>query len=229
MTGNGRDPILAAAPPRVDAEEARKALEPTLWLLERANEGIKLTQTGALNRALVREFAERWPAWWEAELFGPPHGETDVNRLWELHQLLRAVRLLRRRGPKIFATKRGRELEGDPAALLQLLTDELLAADSFEAACAELAAEAILAGATADFGGSLAARIRPAIIAQGWEADGEQPDVREISWAIAGFLRPAEAIGLFERKGAPRVSREPLVLREAGRVALIAALQRHWP
>ena len=221
--------MQAAAPERIDPEEARDALEPTLWLLERANEGIKLTQTGALNQALVREFAERWPGWWEADLFGPPYRETDVNRLWELHELLRAVRLLRRRGPKIFATKRAQELQEDPAALLQLLTGELLSGDSFDAACAELAAEAILAGAKADFGESLAEQIRPAVIAQSWEADGEQPDVRDISWAIAGFLRPAEAIGLFERNGAPRVSREPLVLRDVGRMALIAALQGRWP
>jgi hypothetical protein len=224
VTGNGRDPMHAAAAQRIDPEEAREALEPTLWLLERANEGIKLTQTGALNRTLVREFAERWPGWWEADLFGPPHRETDVNRLWELHQLLRAVRLLRRRGPKIFATKRGRELQEYPAALLQILTDELLSGDSFEAACAELAAEVILAGAKADFGESLAEQIRPAIIAQGWEADGEQPDVRDISWAIAGFLRPAEAIGLFQRKEAPQRLGEPLRLREVGRTTLIAAL-----
>lgn len=55
-------------------------LEPALWLLEQGNDGIGLTQTGALNRALVREVAERWPSWWEADLFGPPHREDDETR-----------------------------------------------------------------------------------------------------------------------------------------------------
>jgi Exodeoxyribonuclease V, gamma subunit len=43
-------------------EAARSTLAPVLWLLERADGGVALTETGALNRALVREAVERWPA-----------------------------------------------------------------------------------------------------------------------------------------------------------------------
>lgn len=63
---------VPAEPSAIDPDGARSALEPTRWLLEQGNDGIGLTQTGALNRALVREVAERWPSWWEADLFGPP-------------------------------------------------------------------------------------------------------------------------------------------------------------
>ena len=38
----------------------------------RAAEGVPLTQTHALARAVVREGVERWPAWWESEAVGPP-------------------------------------------------------------------------------------------------------------------------------------------------------------
>jgi hypothetical protein len=73
--------VVSDEPPPIDPDAARSALEPTLWLLEQAEDGIALTQTGALNRALVREVAERWPSWWAADLFGPPHREDDVTPL----------------------------------------------------------------------------------------------------------------------------------------------------
>ncbi len=44
----------------VDTAAARAAMKPALWLLEHATNGNALTQTGALNRALVREVALRW-------------------------------------------------------------------------------------------------------------------------------------------------------------------------
>jgi hypothetical protein len=55
---------------------------------------------------------------------------------------------------------------------------------------------------------------------------GESPEMHDVLWALAEFLRPAEAIGLLERRdGSSRMSREPLVLNDAGRAALIAALR----
>jgi hypothetical protein len=47
---------VSAEPPAIDPDATRSALEPALWLLEQGNDGIGLTQTGALNRALVREW-----------------------------------------------------------------------------------------------------------------------------------------------------------------------------
>lgn len=217
--------VLAMEVPRIDDGEAQSALAPVLWLLEQADNGVKLTQTGALNRALVRDFAERWPGWWEADLFGPPNRETDVNRLWEIHQLLRAARLLRRRKSRLFTTKRGQALQAQPAELLKMLTDELLAGESFESACGELVAALLLSGIKGDFSDAIAERIRPALVSQGWEAGGEPPDVRDVSWAVASFLRPAEAIGLLEAEGSGSGRwRDRLVLREVGRAALLTVL-----
>lgn len=55
------------------------ATGPVCWLPETAAapSGTALTQTHALTRALVRAAAERWPGWWDAELFGPPHREAE--------------------------------------------------------------------------------------------------------------------------------------------------------
>ncbi len=71
--------LLEAATPSADdalaAAEAEAAIEPLLWLLGLLAGGVKLTQTGALPRALVRETVERYPDWWDTELFGPPYRE----------------------------------------------------------------------------------------------------------------------------------------------------------
>jgi hypothetical protein len=96
----------------------------------------------------------------------------------------------------------------------------------FRAACAELAAARILTGVAVDYSDALAKRIQPAIVAGGWQSSGEPPGVRDVGWGIADFLRPAEAVGLLERReGSSRFSRDPLVLTEAGRAALIAGLR----
>lgn len=217
---------IAAEPPSIAPDTARAALAPALWLLERANAGIALTQTGALNRALVREVAERWPNWWHAELFGLPNREDDLALLCELDQLLRHLRLVRRMGRSIVTTARGRKLLADPPALLETLASELLTGESFGAACAELAAALMLDGAVADYSDGLAQQIHPAIVAEGWQSASESPDVRNVARVIADFLRPAEAIGLLERKkSGSRLSRGPCVLSAAGRTALIAGLR----
>jgi len=218
--------LIAAEPSSVDPNNARTALAPAVWLLEQAADGIALTQTGALNRALVREVAERWPHWWRADLFGPPNRQDDLALLCELNDLLRDLRLIRRKGRQIRTTAWGRKLKTDPPALLLTLARELLAGEDFHAACAELAAALILDGAAADYSDALANRVHPAIVAEGWQAAGELPDVRNVGWAIADFLRPAEAIGLFQRaESRSRLQPDPLILTAAGRAALIHGLR----
>ena len=67
--------IVAAEPPEIEPERARAAVAAPLWLLGRADAGIALTQTGALNRALVRAIVDEWPGWWSTDVHGPPHRE----------------------------------------------------------------------------------------------------------------------------------------------------------
>jgi hypothetical protein len=105
--------VVAADPRPVERGAASAAL--ALWLLERAEDGIALTQTGALNRALVRQVAEGWPEWWRGEEYGPPSGEGDVKPLVELHRLLRRLRLVRRTGRRIVVTARGAQAARRPA------------------------------------------------------------------------------------------------------------------
>jgi hypothetical protein len=217
--------LVASPSPPIDFDAARAALAPALWLLELGADGIALTQTGALNRALVREAAERWPGWWNAEIHGPPHRETDIALLCELHEQLRHVRLLRRTGRRLVTTSRGRKLLADPPSLLLAIATDLLVGDEFRTSCAELAVALLLTGFEADWSELLAQQIHPAIVAEGWRSAGEAPEVRDVSWAIADFIRPATAGGLIERRPDFPFHRKPLVLSAAGRVGLLAALR----
>ena len=77
----------------------------------------------------------------------------------------------------------------DPPALLAELAVELLAGESFTAACAELAGALILDGTIVDYSDALARRIPPVIVADGWQSAGDHPSERDIAWEIANVLR----------------------------------------
>ena len=114
-----------------DTDEATAVVR---WLLEPGVRGLGLTKTHALQRAVVREAAERWPHWWDHELFGPPHREAELPVLEATHAALRQMRLLRRQREKLHTTAQGRALLADPDALLEALHEDLSAGGGFEAA-----------------------------------------------------------------------------------------------
>ncbi|WP_028057676.1 hypothetical protein [Candidatus Solirubrobacter pratensis] len=186
------DEIAAPAPP-VDDDAAASALAPAIWLLERAGDGLALTQTGALSRALVREAVERWPDWWDAELFGPPNQEAEILPLLHLHHLLRRMRLLRRTGRRVVATSRAGKLT--PAALLEACATALLAGDTFDASVGELTAALLLAGEPVEIE-RLAEQIHPVILAEGWHAGAARPSIHQTGAAIGQALARAEPLGI---------------------------------
>src|SRR3954464_1000741 len=96
---------------------------PAAWLPAKGVDGLGLTKTGALQRVIVREAAERWPSWWNHELFGPPNREAELPVLEETHAGLRGMRLLRKQGETLRTTTRGRKLLGNPEALLGALRE----------------------------------------------------------------------------------------------------------
>ncbi|MGH2954445.1 MAG: hypothetical protein ACRDK9_10595 [Solirubrobacterales bacterium] len=136
--------------------------------------------------------------------------------------MLRKLRLLRRRGRRFLTTARGREVGADPAALLAILSVELLAGETFGLAVSELAAALLLDGAEASVE-ALAAEIHPAIVAEGWQAEGEAPDEREIAWTVSGFLLACEAVGLLT--GSSRGRRGSRTLTSAVRFGLTSGLR----
>ncbi len=207
----------------------REALEPLTWLLDVAAEGLALTQTGALSRALVRAAVERFPEWWSnADLFGPPYREGEVIALCEVHELVRRMRLLRRSGRKLVLTRRGETLRHDPEALLHAGAPHLLAGDGFEGTVQELAAAVLLSHETIDRH-EMEAAVHAAIVADGWNTDGEPPWVEDVAGAAAGLIRVTDALGLVrydhEYDHETGFTRRDLTLMRAGREALRLALR----
>lgn len=133
--GTARRSALAAVAadlggPAPADDAARLAMEPLLWVLERLEGGIDLTQTGAFARSFVREAVERYPDWWRTDLFGPPYREAEIVPLEALHDIVRSLRLARRRGRRLHATKRARELRGRPTVLLDAIAAGVATSDA---------------------------------------------------------------------------------------------------
>ena len=192
------------------------------WLLEAGLDGLGLTKTLALRRAVVREAAERWPHWWRHELFGPPHRESDLPVLAEVHAALRRLRLMRRRRETLLTTARGRELLADPVALMKVLHDDL-GGDGFDGD-----AWLLIEGVLREHGPLESDRLTEALgrllVVEGWrDADGARLE----GWALFGALQPvlcrAEGYGLVRRH------REPLRIELTAAGHGLAALEPPAP
>jgi hypothetical protein len=207
-----------------DAEElAAAATAPARWLLEIASvEGVSLTHTNALARSVVREMAERWPDWWNAELFGPPHREWDMPLVGALHEGLKRRRLVRRRARKLLITARGRNLAADPIALLYDLGLDLGGGDAFTEMVAERVVEALEESATC----TREQLVAPAHEAAqwGWRGpDGGPPSEQGVSYVVGDVLCRAEAYGLIDHQpdpAEPKSWRTLISLTPAGRMVL---------
>ncbi len=157
---------------------------PMRWLLGRAGEEITLTPSNYIARPLVLEAIEHFD-WWDWEK--PPHSEADVHELSELREVAQARRLIRRRGKKLLATARGRELVDHPAALWHDLARSLGGTDDFGLMVAELIGLRLLDG-EAIGSETLAHAAGPILAEQGWRSGGEPLGHRDITWAVAERL-----------------------------------------
>ena len=125
LPGRGPDEraLLEQALTAIDASatsaaDATDAIEPLLWLLDELARAVKLTQTGALPRALVRAAVERYPDWWDTATVGPPYQEADLYPVGVLHDLVDQLKLARRQRLTLQLTPKGRALRTDPQNLL---------------------------------------------------------------------------------------------------------------
>ncbi len=182
------------------------ATEPARWLLATGLEGAALTQTHVLSRALVREAAVRWPGWWNAELFGPPHREADVRLVEVLREGLQRLGLMRRRGRTLRTSPRGRELLQDPQGLLTALAGDLGGGDPFAQEVQVVVTDHLLASGAASHDALAQAALTR--VGGGWVGpDGLPPGEHEISAVVSELLWRGEAYGLLRRELEPGGSR----------------------
>lgn len=112
------DALAATDADSLGQAETEQATEPLFWLLDQVAQGVKLTQTGALPRALVRAAVECYPNWWDTATVGPPYQEAELYPLGVLHDLLDELKLGRRQRATLQLTPKGRALRTDPQRLL---------------------------------------------------------------------------------------------------------------
>jgi hypothetical protein len=168
----------------------------------------------------VREAAECWPDWWNAELFGPPHREMDKALLEALHEGLKRLRLVHRRGHKLLVTARGRKLAEDPIALLYALGLDLGGGDPFSVMVADVVVDELAQNASCTHDPLVAPAHQAA--QSGWlDTAGNPPSERGVSWVVSDVLRRGEAYGLIDRKPDPD---EPRRLRSRISLSRAAAL-----
>ena len=196
---------------RVDSTEATALVR---WLLEGGLAGIGLTKTHALQRAVVREAAERWPQWWNGDLFGPPNREAELPVLEATHAALRETRLLRRQRETLRTTARGRALLADPDTLLEALHEDLSLGGDFQAS-----AWSSIEGVLHEFGPlpdeQLAVIVSSLLRSEGWtETGGATIDPVTLGGALQPLLWLAEGYGLLRRS--PRTETPTLEVTPAG-------------
>ena len=226
--GNGRralldraSPILEAPPRTPTQAEIEAAFEPLLWLLDRArDDGLPLTQTRALGRAIVREAAVEFPHWWDSELFGPPHQEAELVLMEALHALARQARLLRKRKRRLLLTTRAKKAQHDSETLLDAIMPHLYTGDPFEREVAELASAVLLVEREVDRD-ALTATVHDAM-RDDWRTEGGPLTERGVAGALAPFRYMMIGLGPLS----DRPDRERLSLSDVGAELLARALRQ---
>jgi hypothetical protein len=212
--GSGRRALLDRAAPVLEAPPRAlppHAFEPLRWLLDQAQDGLPLTQTGALGRQVVRGAAMRFRDWWNAALFGPPHREAELPLLQELHAVSRRAGLLRRRGRRLLLTRQGRAALADADVLAQSAARGLIAGDLFEREVAELASAALVADP--ELGrAALVATVHPAV-ADAWRTEGQPVSQRDVERAVGPFLHAAIGLGALTEHLTPTADGAELLAR----------------
>ncbi|MCK2240971.1 MULTISPECIES: hypothetical protein [unclassified Crossiella] len=201
--------------------DADHHLAPVRWLLElAAAEGVPLTATGTLARAVVGEGARRFD--WLT--FGKqPRSESDLPEAWTLRTLAVEIGAVRRRGRRLLLTPAGRRLltDGTPA-LWQAVMPTLLPKPPAEAAAAEIALLLTLTGNRHGYD-QRNRQVADALAGEGWRSQSTggpiEPD--QIGWLLGELARRLDLLRLTEQR---RLG-DPHALTPAGTAAAYAALR----
>jgi hypothetical protein len=206
--------------PATVPEAAERSLAPLRWLLEHAEAGAALTQTGNLSRAIVAEGCERF-GWWTGR--GGARSESQVFELLTLRDLAKQLGIVRRVGRRLMLTAAGRALlVGGRAAQWRAVVNSLLAGEPAEATAGEVAFLLLLGR---EYGlMELNTAVTDVLIELGWHEQRSgafiTPDQTSALLGCARRLLPV--FGFVE--GDP-YSLVPMRFSDVGKSAVVAALR----
>jgi hypothetical protein len=162
-----------------------KCVEPMRWLLGLASDGgAELTQSNYLARATVIAAVERF-GWWDWPK--PPRSEADIHQLSILRDAANRLRLVRRRGRRLYVTTHGKDLLQNSQRLWETVSGETEDGEDFTHMVTELVGLRLLQGRVEQR--KLVADVTPILAAQGWSADGSPITVNHVSSAVWRPLR----------------------------------------
>ena len=205
-------------PPPVPAN-LRAPLEPLLCLLKIGASGPRLTQSGYLPPAVVRELTQKFG--WH-ELGAPPRSEADVPQLVAVRDFAERARLLRRADGRLTRTTRARRVEADSTELWESVIGTLAGGDDFHSVFRELLLAQLLGGSRKS--GLVDRNTFPVLVEAGWRpSHGRALTEEMVSYALWDTIRPMDLIGMIEVGKWPDST---VGLTEFGSVAARAILWR---
>lgn len=221
-----RDDVAGSVGAPSDAaalEGVAASLEPLTWLLGEIGDGITLTQTGNLPRALVLAADERYD-WFDLKPKFRVRTMWDLFQMVGLHELITEERWVTKRGRRLTLSSKGRKLLGDPFALARAALGYVFDQKAWPGDGA-VATAAVLLGAD----GTLTRdevhdRILP-YLGSRWSVDGEPLQGRnQLIGAQRRFAALAAAFGWLAPVP-PREWKLHRPLNEVGRAACAAGLR----
>lgn len=185
-------------------------------LLDTVGDGVKLTPGGRLPRHLVRAVQEQRPQW--GFNGRPAHLEEDLIPLAALHEVLRAVGLLRPRHGVLRATK----ATGDDLEVLRRLRSWFGPEDGFTALLVTDAV-AVLAAHGTQTRDELPARLLE-LLHPGWSRRGAPITIDDLRRELAGFAAVLEGLDQLTRGPGGRWEPGPSARWLLPRAVALAAL-----
>jgi hypothetical protein len=203
-------------------DDLDRHIAPVRWLLERADEGLTLTQTHRLKPATVAAMTDAFG--WD-DGFSRRKLEDDFREVVATRELAEAIGAVRRRKLQVQLTPAGKTVLGDPLALWRRLCGVLVSSHAYDAAVQELALALMLqeqVGSRRD----VAAAIAEVMAGEHWRSsDGLAPDERHVSWALVDFHWRLEAMSMLQHDPDQPPWQDSWQLNQAGRAAAVEALR----
>lgn len=168
-------------------------MEPIMWFLEWVTDDTGMTGAGYLPTAMVQSGAERF-GWDKGWIQDAPQKESDSRELMSLHELLLNAKAIRHRKGSVKKTVKGDRMNSDPEYAWRTVADSL-SSHGWTTAVAEVITLLILEGETDE--DALTDEALALLVAYGWRADNEPPNIWAVRSAWRSVSRPLGALGGF--------------------------------